>query len=197
VDLFNGGENRGGRFPLTVLPRFRFACSRVSSGRATCGTTMVFERPRMARGGARSANFARCRVRGQLYGFLLWGVPVFLVDVDLLADNGNAIGRYLIEDGGDVIVESKDRVIGRETGEAERAPWLLNLLLELASHWPWSTGRWWQGGCSAEPERASRDLPPFKRLLVRRGYKSGEAGLGSEAALEEPVVGRASGEGPP
>jgi len=127
MDLFDGGGNRGGRFPLTVLLRFRLARFCVSPGRPTAGATIVCERPGMARG---PPTIWGVEVGGSWMGFCCGGVPVFLADVfpgeggrfsfftlaflpideknppvDLLADSGNAIGRDLIDDGGDVTVE--------------------------------------------------------------------------------------------
>jgi len=49
MDLFDGMGNRGDRFPLIVLLRFRLARFLVSSVRATGGVTTVCERPGTAR----------------------------------------------------------------------------------------------------------------------------------------------------
>lgn len=135
--LFDGGWSLECGFPLTVLLRFGSACFLVSSRRAAGCVTMLCERPGIARGPP------TIEVGGNWTGFCCGGVEVFLLNdfpgeegrfsllklvflpideknppVDLVADNGNGIGKDLIEDGGDVSVEFcvKLRVIGARDG---------------------------------------------------------------------------------
>ena len=138
MDLFDGGGKREGRFALTVLLRFGFDRFGVSSGRATGGTTILCERPGIARGPPTIRG-----VDGSWIGFCGGGVSVLLVTVfpaeegrlflfrlaflpideknppvDLVVEIGNGIGRDLIEDGGEVTAEAcvKLRVIGARDG---------------------------------------------------------------------------------
>ena len=140
MSLFDGGRNKEGRFPLTVLLRFGSACFWVSSRRATGCAMILCERPGIARG---PPTIRGAELGGNGSGFCCGVVPVFLTNVfpgeggclslfrlaflpideknppvDLLADNGKGIGRDLMEDGGDVTVELfvKLRVIGARDG---------------------------------------------------------------------------------
>jgi len=138
--LVDGGGSTEGDFPLTVLLRFGSACFLVSSGRAAGCATILCDRPGIARG---PPTMWGDEVGGNWMGFCRGGVKVFSLNVfpgeggrfpflklaflpideknplaDLLADNGNGIGRDLIDDGGDVSVEFcvELRVIGARDG---------------------------------------------------------------------------------
>jgi len=136
MDLFDGGGNKGGRFPLTVLLRFRLARFRVSSGWPTGGAALVCEHPGMAGGlpimwGVEIGDSWTVSVVGSSYllgqrlprrrrSFYFFTLPIYekITPVDFLAESGNGIGRDLVEDGGYVTVGFfvKDRSIRARDG---------------------------------------------------------------------------------
>ena len=114
-----------------------------------------------------------------------------MVDVD----SSNAIGRDLIEKGGDLTIESKDQVRrARQSGTKSSGRAGKSFALVDSSVTAYASGG--GGNVALDPNESLETFLPSSGSLYDEGVYLMGLRFGSEAALEESVVGCASGEGP-